>query len=440
MQSVPARRVWPAVDPLLFGAALVAYALALPLGLFRVADAPALAGGLTLRPVAGDEAPLALLGVRLFAFVPLGDLATRAQLAGAVWGAAAVAAFGRLALDILAGLRPPPHARQTRRHFLPEPIGAAAGALVAGLARASGAGASRGGLLGPGAVGPTLLLIGLGLLGCVRVARAPERAREALLLALVAGLAAGADPLAALLVWPPAGLLWLWALRRGERWPLVAPTVFVAGLVVALLPAAGAGVSTGALAGRLFGAPFGLGAGGARLPIALVAAEIAEQLGVIGLLVGAVGVGVLLVRAPFVAALAATPVTLGLLAAAASGVPDGGVGIVVVLFALSLPIAAGVAFLASRLGAARAPAAVVLGVTALVSPALDGGRARWRAEARVPARLLELAHERVPLRAAVDPGSAELRGLLRYGAAIGLRPDLELAAPLDGDPAVPPGR
>jgi hypothetical protein len=34
---------------------------------------------------------------------------------------------------------------------------------------------------------------------------------------------------------------------------------------------------------------------------------------------------------------------------------------------------------------------------------------------------------RAPLRASVDPGTAEMDGLLRYGAALGLRPDLEIA-------------
>ncbi len=60
-------------------------------------------------------------------------------------------------------------------------------------------------------------------------------------------------------------------------------------------------------------------------------------------------------------------------------------------------------------------------------PSHTAGTSRWRRDVRGPERLLEHALLRAPLRALVDPGTAEMDGLLRYGAALGLRPDIEIA-------------
>ena len=89
-------------------------------------------------------------------------------------------------------------------------------------------------------------------------------------------------------------------------------------------------------------------------------------------------------------------------------------------------MSAGAAELAARLGRARMVAAIVLAGLAVVSPVLDGGTSRWRRDVHGPERLLEHALLRAPLRASVDPGTAEMDGLLRYGAVLGLRPDLEI--------------
>jgi hypothetical protein len=44
----------------------------------------------------------------------------------------------------------------------------------------------------------------------------------------IAGLSAGVDPVAGPLLWPPLAGLAIWSLRKGARWPLLAPLCFVA--------------------------------------------------------------------------------------------------------------------------------------------------------------------------------------------------------------------
>jgi hypothetical protein len=95
--------------------------------------------------------------------------------------------------------------------------------------------------------------------------------------------------------------------------------------------------------------------------------------------------------------------------------------------AAAVPMSAGAAAVASRLGRARIATAIVLAALAVVSPVFDGGASRWRRDVHGPERLLEHALLRSPLRASVDPGTAEMDGLFRYGAALGLRPDIEIA-------------
>ena len=151
----------------------------------------------------------------------------------------------------------------------------------------------------------------------------------------------------------------------------------------------------------------------------------------VGLLLAAVGTLALLRRAPLVAVwFGFTLVTALLLGhSAASGGPHfeaTRAGLPVALLAAAVPISAGGAELAARLGRARVVAAIVMAGLAVVSPVLDGGTGRWRRDAHGPERLLEHALLRAPLRASVDPGTAEMDGLFRYGAALGLRPDLEI--------------
>jgi len=117
MTGVVRSREWPGLDAALFAAALVLYALGVPLGLARVEAAPDVAAGVALDS-SQQPAVFAVLAMRLVAFVPLGDLALRANLASAVLGAVSVMLLGRLCVQVLVSLRPPPNARQERQTFL----------------------------------------------------------------------------------------------------------------------------------------------------------------------------------------------------------------------------------------------------------------------------------------------------------------------------------
>jgi hypothetical protein len=163
------------------------------------------------------------------------------------------------------------------------------------------------------------------------------------------------------------------------------------------------------------------------------AAELADELGVVGLLLGGVGTLALFRRAPLVAFwLGFTLVTALLLghSPAQSGLyfESTRAGLPAALLAAAVPMSVGAAEVAARLGRARIVTAIVLAALAVVSPVLDGGASRWRRDVHGPERLLEHALLRSPLRASVDPGTAEMDGLFRYGAALGLRPDLEIAS------------
>jgi hypothetical protein len=394
-----AARDWPGL-PLLFGGALATYAAGLPFGLERtVAGASVAAGGQL-----NGGVPLASLLMRAIGYLPVGDLATRANLASAIAGAAAVALLGRLACELLRLLPAPEPSRQPSDDVEPiAAVGAAGvGALVLGSFRAA---------TGAGAAAVTVALAAAAWVYLLRLLRTPDDARTGTRLALLAGLCAGVEPAAAPLVWIPAALLWFRALRRGARWPLVAPLLFVAGLSVVLfaVAASDAPSSVGELVRRLWPAA---APSAARVAPTL---ELGEELGVLGLLLAVVGALVLFGRAPLACALVLWWVGGGLWL-------SGGVRLAAA--ATVAPLAVGIAHLAAKLGRARLAAATAIAVMALVSPALDGGAWRWRRDVRLPARLLTRALDAVPLRAAVDPGTPEMAGLFHYAAALGLRPDL----------------
>ena len=130
------RRNWPALDPALFVGSLVVYVAGTPLGLDRVAAASRVAAALGASPQE-PGAPLARFALRLSVYSPLGDTAVRANLAAAFLAALAIALLGRVCVDLLAALRPPPHARQGPRDFLYEPFLAAGAALAGGLSLAT---------------------------------------------------------------------------------------------------------------------------------------------------------------------------------------------------------------------------------------------------------------------------------------------------------------
>jgi len=419
-------RTWPILDPVLFVGGLTIYFAGAPLGLDRVAAAPVVAAALA-SPSQDAGSPLALLAMRLGAFLPFGDGAARANLATAVLAALAMMLMGRLCVDLLVGLRPPPHARQGERDFLYEPFLAAGAALAGGLSLATFQSATS-----AGAASATLALLAGAWLVALPLLRGQGGAGRGLALAGLAGLAAGVDAVAGPLLWPLTLGLWLWELRRGSRWPLWAPLLFVAalgGAALARVATAGAPMNLGHLLGMLW--PEGTHDHAAAVG---TAAELCDEFGVVGLLMAGLGTLALLRRAPLVACwFGFTLVTAILLG---HGPGQSGLAfessrsaLPAALLAAAVPMCAGAAAVAGRLGRARIATAIVLAALAVVSPLLDGGASRWQRDIRGPERLLEIAHQRATLRGSVDPGTAEMDGLFRYAAALGMRPDLEIAGP-----------
>ena len=417
---------WPALGPVLFAGVLVVYAAGVPLGLDRVGTASRVAAGLGLDSTGQEAAaPLSLLATRLVAYLPLGDGPARANLASAVLAALALALLGRLCVELLVAFRPPPHARQGQHHFFHEPLLAAGAVLAGGLSLACFHAATS-----AGAGAATLALLAGAWLIALPLLRGEGGARHGFILAGLAGLAAGVDPVAGPLLWPLAFGLWLWELRRGSRWPLLAPLLFVATLGGTLLASVAASHAQENFAHLWSGLwPSGIDD---RTVVLRTATEFCDELGVVGLLLAAVGTLAVLRRSPLVGLWFGFTLVTALLL----GRPFGASGQVLApmrpglpaaLLAAAVPICAGATELAARLGRGRIFTAVVLAALSVVSPLLDGGTSRWRRDTRGAERLLEHALLRSPLRASVDPGTAEMDGLFRYGAALGLRPDLEIA-------------
>ncbi|HEX7598973.1 MAG TPA: hypothetical protein VF518_12215, partial [Polyangia bacterium] len=403
----------------------VVYAAGTPLGLDRVGAASRVAAGMGLDFSGPDPAtPLALLAMRLGGYLPFGDAPARANLVAAALAAFALALLGRLCVDVLGAFRPSPHARQGQLHFVHEPLLAAGAVLAGGLSLASFHTATS-----AGAGAATLALLAGAWLCGLPLLRGEGSANHGFVLAGLAGLAAGVDPVAGPLLWPLAFGLWLWELRRGSRWPLLAPLVFVAALGGSML-ASVAGSRTPETAMHLVGNLWPVGMDDRAIVLG-TATEFCDELGVVGLLLAAMGALAILRRSPLVAFwLGFTLITALLL-----GQPPGRSGTALqpmrpglpaALLAAAVPICAGAAELAARLGRGRVFTAVVLAALVVVSPALDGGRGRWQRDTRGSERLLEHALLRSPVRAAVDPGTPEMDGLFRYGAVLGLRPDLEI--------------
>jgi hypothetical protein len=222
--------------------------------------------------------------------------------------------------------------------------------------------------------------------------------------------------------------------------------LFVAALGSSLLASA-ALAATPVAVGHLVGGVWPAGTQD-RLAVVATAIELCDELGVVGLLLAGVGTLALLRRAPLVAFwFGFTLVTALLLghSPAQSGLAfePTRAGLPAALLAAAVPMSAGAAAVALRLGRARIATAIVLAALAVVSPVLDGGASRWRRDVRGPARLLEIALQRAPLRGSVDPGTPEMDGLFRYAAAMNLRPDLEFSArrigPIPGEGSTPPG-
>ena len=466
----PIPRPAPALDLQVGGAMFVVAALGLPLGLDRPAAAELIVLGQGLSPQAVEASrPLAALLIRGFASLPIGDLPTRANLASAAAAALAAMFLVRLVAEALAATRADggkhplsegqsqpysqAHSQPYSQRFvqarpgipayqqlrgIDETAAAIAGALIPLLcltvfqAVTSATGTAT-----------TLAVLAAGWLSAWRLWRQPGRTREGLALALSAGLSLGADPVAPLLLGPLALAIWWRSLRRGERWPLLAPAATVAAAAICLYPApnASAPLQLPQLARAVIESAAGLAdvasaaASSARVHGSV--AEVVAQLGVVAGLTALVGMVVLILRAPLGALAVMTSVLVGL-AVAATGNEVASSGWAVLLAAAGLPLAVGVVHLGSKLGGARVPAAVVVAVVALTTPALDGGHRRWQrtSTCRVTERLLVEAQAGLSPRAVVDPGSPVMSSLFSYGRSLGLRPDLQLvrrvAAPAVG--------
>lgn len=418
-------RAWPAVDMLVFGGALVLYAAAVPLGLGRIEAAPQVAAALALDAhldAHRQGAPLALLVIRLLQYLPVGDIALRANLVSCLAAAGAVTLVARVGLKLSALFRPPPSARQATGMFLYEPVAACGSALAAGLALATfEAGVSA------GSTALTLVVLLGALLAELALVRDIGNGSAGLALAGLAGLSGAVGPMVGPLVWPVLLGLALWALRKGARWPLFAPLCMVATLGGFALAASAA--STVPLSLReTFVAPFVVQPQG-RGELWRTALEIGDQVGVVGVLLAAIGVVVLFSRATLVGAWLALNLVTCLLFANLAETP-----VMPVRAAFPMAIAAtclfacvGLLHVSSRLGRARLAAACALAVILAFPPAMDGGFSRWVTRP-VPMRLLDRALERAESRAVVDPGTPEMAGLFRLARAIGLRPDLEVSS------------
>ena len=419
MTRVCKGRDWPVLDPAIFAGALLLYAFAVPLGLARVEGASQVAAGIALDS-SSQPAILALLAMRVCQFLPLGDTPFRANLVSAVLCALAIALVGRLCLQACALLRPPTHARQEPRDYAHEPIAATGAALAAAFSLSTfdlGAAA--------GSASATLVVLVAALLPGFALLRDHNHTFAGYLLAGIAGLSAGVDPVAGPLLWPPLVGLAVWSLRKGARWPLLAPLCFVAAWGASAL----ARVATSSVpiaAARLF---FGveqlaMHQGGEFWATAV---ELADQVGVVGSLLAAIGMVVLATRASVLTAWLVLTVLTSLLfahsAERAAWAPTQA-ALPLALAATCVFACTGILHVSSRLGRARVAATFALAAMLVLSPAMDSYRSRRRTV--LPMRLLDRALSRAEVSSLVCPGTSEMDGLFRLASAQGLRPDLEI--------------
>jgi hypothetical protein len=285
----------------------------------------------------------------------------------------------------------------------------------------------------------TLAVLAAFWLRALRLVRFPGSGRDGLGMALLAGLALGADAVAVLAAWPVALVLGVRSFRRGERWVRLAPLLALAGAGVSLYAAAVTGPSEGA-AGWAQLALAGLRGGWLGPGLGEAAGAALGDLGAIAALAAVVGAAVLATRARAAALMLATAAAAALLAGAGgdtSRLAAASTARVVALASLVVPVGVGIAHLAGKLGPARAATALVIGVVAMGWPALDGGARRWVRPAVLPEQLLRQAHADLPPGAQVSAGSRPMDDLLRYGRALGLRPDLTLPPPPPAPSAAP---
>ena len=247
-----------------------------------------------------------------------------------------------------------------------EIVGAAAGVLTLAVSRSFFQAATTPGPVAAGA----LLAVAL-LVLAERVWRFPSDRRLGLALTAAAGACAGAPLAAAAIGWPVATLVWARALRRRARWAPAAPMVFGLAAIGSIIGLArgSAAIGAGDLGRHLFLVPVWRAVASLRaVDLARAAAELADQVGVLGLLVAVAGM-IRLSTGARIGTLWPLLAGLGLRAALGSDA-DGTIGIIVAAAAVALPLGVGTVRLAERLGRAAVPAAAAIGVIVVVWPLL----------------------------------------------------------------------
>ena len=225
-------------------AALVALGLSflVPIGLASSESADLAVSALGVGRPLRESVPLAEVLARAVVLVPFGELGARPHAIAVFCGAIASALLlARLRLGTAVGARPNTVDRRQQRlaqahSSMPSRRGStrlvrrqALASVVVGVLLVV---CSRPFLeiatMRPAAAVDFVLFAAIAL--CLEtIRRDPARSSVGLGLALLCGLAAGAGWSIRAVAWPVASALTAWALRRGERWPLLAPTVFVAG-------------------------------------------------------------------------------------------------------------------------------------------------------------------------------------------------------------------
>ena len=247
-----------------------------------------------------------------------------------------------------------------------EIVGAAAGVLTLAVSRSFFQAATT---AGPVAAGALIAVASLVL--AERVWRSPSDRRLGLALAAAAGACAGAPLAASAIGWPVATLAWARAFRRRARWAAPAPMVFGLAAIGSIIGLArgSAAIGAGDLLRHLFLVSVWRAVANLRAADLVGAAtELADQVGVLGLLVA--GAGMTRLRAGArIGTLWALLAGLGV-RAALGGDADGTIGIIVAAAAVALPLGVGTVRLAERLGRAAVPAAAAIGVIVVVWPLL----------------------------------------------------------------------
>jgi len=332
-----------------------------------VAAPPVPAGGVALTALdPAVSAPWLALAPTLARF-PLGDGAAHVRMLSLLAGAITIALLLWRATDQRLVPRDSGRAARAPLGAL-EMLAAVFGVLAVVLPRAFFQAAT---CAGPAATG---VLLAVGLLAVAEhVIRAPARARPGpgLALALVAGAVAGGPVAAGAIGWPPAIFALARAWRRRARWLrsalVVGGLTTVASLVV-LVHGPGA-ARWGTVGARWLLLPL-IRSLAQLSPAALgsAAGELADQIGVVALLVAAVGLPRLRAVTIF---FTLWPLVGGLLVRAAAGAgAEGAVGLIAALASLAAPIGAGFARLSERLGRAALPAVGAIGVITVTWPLL----------------------------------------------------------------------